>query len=585
MLEDETGKLLSLLEHVTSRLRSLPSSEPLVSSLHALHMAQGDILCFRGQYMDQKSSTSDLSASMASYESARVLQPSDPKAYLSLAKAYHILGDRFASIAHVLKAMSLGGIGEGHEFASLVFEEEMKESQGGDLGSVFTMSLNDHIHSFKRHFIACAGIIYTRLSADHFTFHLDCLKKHLPFIVGFLRSDNGNRKTGHFLSFDRATTSPKLQDMTDLSQAPPVVEGAICTVDALLCQAMVCTDCLLRIVSTKHNLNSAVSLLVGNHFEGVGSFDKDLHRIRCLPGLNDVFSLLLTQISSPFCSGVSSYSVMSPWQMVALNRTLRIFLTSMKANEVYWLGSILSRQQWRIMEEAMVSAMDQLSSTTKLESGANTEDDDYAILNFWPFEHHQSEVYRAEFFDAHRIIPRLIRCKEIVNVLRDTVLSLNSSDGRRIYFDRERSPSPNACQEEGWLRVLSSQKISADQITERRPTLNLSSDSDAPGRIDYSNILEVRPSEMIHGDSFKLMVPKDRTVEMPKQTMSKELKATAKVPRSKQIKPSSLIVIDAANVAMRHGLNLRFSSKGIAIALLFFRAGGHRVIGFIPVRY
>ncbi|CAN0365891.1 unnamed protein product [Phaeothamnion confervicola] len=43
-----------------------------------------------------------------------------------------------------------------------------------------------------------------------------------------------------------------------------------------------------------------------------------------------------------------------------------------------------------------------------------------------------------------------------------------------------------------------------------------------------------------------------------------------------------LIVVDAANVAMRHGLKKRFSVRGIALAVTFFRSGGHRVLGFLP---
>lgn len=46
-----------------------------------------------------------------------------------------------------------------------------------------------------------------------------------------------------------------------------------------------------------------------------------------------------------------------------------------------------------------------------------------------------------------------------------------------------------------------------------------------------------------------------------------------------------LIVIDAANVAMRHGLNSKFSCKGIKLAMDFFHRMGHPVIGFIPDYY
>lgn len=47
--------------------------------------------------------------------------------------------------------------------------------------------------------------------------------------------------------------------------------------------------------------------------------------------------------------------------------------------------------------------------------------------------------------------------------------------------------------------------------------------------------------------------------------------------------PLPLIVIDAANVAMRHGLNNIFSCKGVKLALEFFRRAGHKVVSFLPV--
>lgn len=46
-----------------------------------------------------------------------------------------------------------------------------------------------------------------------------------------------------------------------------------------------------------------------------------------------------------------------------------------------------------------------------------------------------------------------------------------------------------------------------------------------------------------------------------------------------------LIVVDAPNVAMRHGLNSKFSCNGIKLALNFFHSAGHKVIAFLPDYY
>lgn len=46
-----------------------------------------------------------------------------------------------------------------------------------------------------------------------------------------------------------------------------------------------------------------------------------------------------------------------------------------------------------------------------------------------------------------------------------------------------------------------------------------------------------------------------------------------------------LVVVDAPNVAMRHGLNNEFSSKGIALAIEYYKAAGFKVVSFLPDYY
>lgn len=54
------------------------------------------------------------------------------------------------------------------------------------------------------------------------------------------------------------------------------------------------------------------------------------------------------------------------------------------------------------------------------------------------------------------------------------------------------------------------------------------------------------------------------------------------VPRASAL---PLVVIDVPNVAMRHGLNKKFSCKGVQMAMEYFRTAGHRVLGFLPDYY
>jgi hypothetical protein len=41
-------------------------------------------------------------------------------------------------------------------------------------------------------------------------------------------------------------------------------------------------------------------------------------------------------------------------------------------------------------------------------------------------------------------------------------------------------------------------------------------------------------------------------------------------------------VLDAQNIAMRHGKDKFFSTKGIEIAVNFWKNNGHKVVSFLP---
>ena len=47
-------------------------------------------------------------------------------------------------------------------------------------------------------------------------------------------------------------------------------------------------------------------------------------------------------------------------------------------------------------------------------------------------------------------------------------------------------------------------------------------------------------------------------------------------------KNKALILLDASNIAMRHGGNKLFSTKGIQIAMNYFILNGHNVLSFLP---
>lgn len=73
--------------------------------------------------------------------------------------------------------------------------------------------------------------------------------------------------------------------------------------------------------------------------------------------------------------------------------------------------------------------------------------------------------------------------------------------------------------------------------------------------------------------------------DKPQASQPRPSSSSAAIVRQAQAPKQELVVIDAPNVAMRHGLNKKFSCRGIALAMDYYRAAGHRVVGFLPDYY
>ena len=95
------------------------------------------------------------------------------------------------------------------------------------------------------------------------------------------------------------------------------------------------------------------------------------------------------------------------------------------------------------------------------------------------------------------------------------------------------------------------------------------------------------PSQGVVNTKGVLRVPQKtslRKAEQQKQQQHDTLnRANLESLSYKKSKELPLIVVDTPNVAMRHGLNLKFSCRGIKLAIDFFHRAGHRVVAFLPV--
>lgn len=127
--------------------------------------------------------------------------------------------------------------------------------------------------------------------------------------------------------------------------------------------------------------------------------------------------------------------------------------------------------------------------------------------------------------------------------------------------------------------VSTSEWEAANLCASREGATEDASPADEPEYVPKRGILQVAVPTTVTGTA-KNGGP---TSKRPQQ---KPQKKDEVVPRPVPLKRAALplIVVDAPNVAMRHGLNAKFSCRGVKLALDFFRSAGHAVLSFLPVR-
>mmetsp|Transcript_3015 Transcript_3015/g.4597 ORF Transcript_3015/g.4597 Transcript_3015/m.4597 type:complete len:1289 (-) Transcript_3015:431-4297(-) len=124
-----------------------------------------------------------------------------------------------------------------------------------------------------------------------------------------------------------------------------------------------------------------------------------------------------------------------------------------------------------------------------------------------------------------------------------------------------------------------------DDATNRKQSTLDSEESKEKGALKYPGA--VSGGLIRVADKTALNPPAVTPVHPPRKPNKKKNYPSAYGPPTAKAKDGELplIVIDAPNVAMRHGINAKFSCRGIKLALDFFHAAGHRVIAFLPDHY
>jgi len=372
--------------------------------------------------------------------------------------------------------------------------------------------------------------------------------------------------------------------------------------------------------------------------------ERYVHSIQTVPGLCDslrlLFGLMSTLLSSDVLTDASSLLI-SPRKLLVSSRVVSFFLGWLRSNSIFWMFSLVDKTTWSQLENSLLIYIQLLPRVSNADSYQFHRMDCSLVEGFLPLSemvgdfleisfshifcrcsHCQSFPGQTEEHNLHKsystdvVFQRIDSCRQITRSLSREALSVvRKEDAKNIVnFDANRRPvDPNDGNfphaGSSFLTVLNFSSAdaadtadSAESATSRDvfQFLTVSKSLDDEDDSDVSDdviVLCAAPEKSIQGrdpsqtvgsiflqkkeHSSKTMKEQDQKGKARQCTVS-QLRQTP-VLHSQKSDHIPTIVIDAANVAMRHGLNSKFSCKGIKLAMDFFHRMGHKVVGFIPV--
>ena len=367
-------------------------------ALQVLLIAMGDLN--RYEVTCAGRDANDWIGAMLFYKQAARVAPFDGCVYRPLAAAARARGDIFAAGYYLSRSMTAPyPYAPAREAMLEVFEaQRIVADQYDTVTALSGLGLDQHIERFKCHFLAAAGIAYSRTGADRFQFHMDKCKRHLSTLLQLLTvetirdSGSGLGSKGDFRVFDKKSSSAPAQGQgAEASSASKRHQKQLARgIDTAISQAVVIALSLITSVANKYDLDSLCR--AADWTQAYGSRDPSdlstddrlqcekrfgvqcLHRIQAVPGLLDILRLLLGIVttlvgsegvgvgvmpSMTTLSGDPSHS-RAVTRIAATARSLGLFLDWLKWNPNFSVLSVLDKTTWEQMEKdlpAYVSAL------------------------------------------------------------------------------------------------------------------------------------------------------------------------------------------------------------------------------------
>ena len=301
-----------------------------------------------------------------------------------------------------------------------IFEEQKSASDRlENVSALSRLTPQEHIKRFKVHFLAAAGVAYSRTGADKLSVHLTKAKRHVGTMLQCLTSmksgEQGRGSKGSFAAFDQPSYKKTSPDGGDKPLDSSTL-GLCRQVDRTLCQALVIALTLVDAVGRMGDLAKVVEetkwknaypsfsddeWTVEDHMERMDAQDKEniesrfvqqrLHKLQCMPGLLDLLKLIVELLSSILradkLSIGCSESGMSP-RTLATTRVFCYFFEWLEsASEYHTALTVLNSTAWENVQSelpTLVPTLDRLSQKYQIEVGVLRDDAD--LIGFQPLQ-------------------------------------------------------------------------------------------------------------------------------------------------------------------------------------------------------
>lgn len=368
-----------------------------------------------------------------------------------------------------------------------------------------------------------------------------------------------------------------------------------------------------------------------------------MHKIQTIPGFIDLARLMMSLICAAFTAegvgvGTSGHtSAASQYRIQCTAASVCLFFEWLVSNSCFHVFPLLDIALWDQLESALPVYLAQLPKLPKklTQKWDLNMTHDWDLRGFAPLQSiiESRANFEDSFSDSDLVAIYSERCRRAMRTLCHTPLVIGTST-HGICFDTHRQPCPvqtstallqvlnyRTVPASGGVVYATNQKIlSRDEFLQGTVVPDEVQHEHMPDGEEQIDEMEDAAAVLAAQCAAMLSLPIDATVNTadsstppfpppppkeegrgilriaptfdmhPKPVPASQQRGTRQARKGPPVKsnpssPPPLIVIDAPNVAMRHGLNAKFSCKGIKLAIDFFKAAGHKVVAFLPDYY